>query len=245
MKKLIGGGLAALAVGLVGCGGNAAVTTPSTTSVAAPVLPVSALASGVTLPAESENDTFTRYRDHNESWRLHGSFDSTVSHLDGQLPDSGQDFLGLGWCKRTVVTEIDKPGFFGYPPDEEVAWEWGNGATKLRIHVRHADSTTDDEDIRVDITRNDADRSDCDAEKDEAFIDNLSGHKGWPDRAEAIATKRAELIRLGHAACEIQERDNEGLIATAAKVMDTYKVSGDEAGSVAVAAFDVYCPELS
>ena len=29
------------------------------------------------------------------------------------------------------------------------------------------------------------------------------------------------------------------------KVMDTYKVSGDEAGSVAVAAFDVYCPELS
>ena len=69
--------------------------------------------------------------------------------------------------------------------------------------------------------------------------------KGWPDRAQVIAAKRDELIKTGRTACTIQERDGEGAIATSVNVMDLYGVSGDEAGSVVVAAFDVYCPEAA
>ena len=133
MKRLIIGGIATIAIGLTGCGSNAGAPS-STPVVPPPVLPVSVLAPGVTLPAGSENSTFAEYRDHNESWKLRGSFDAVVSHLDGQLP-SNRDFDGLGWCSKTVATKADNPGFFGYPPDEEVTWVWGDNVSKLRIHV--------------------------------------------------------------------------------------------------------------
>ena len=133
--------------------------------------------------------------------------------------------------------------------DEEIKWAWGDNTGWLTIYVEH----DDDEDIRVRINRDVGpyDRSDCDAEKaaaptpDEAFITNLGDMKGWPDRAQVIAAKRDELIKTGRTACTIQERDGKGAIATSVNVMDLYGVSGDEAGSVVVAAFDVYCPEAA
>ena len=168
MKRLIIGGLAALAIVLTGCSGNAApASAPSTTTPPPPVEPTSALAP-ITLPAGAVDDAIGPQPHQSEYWKTHGSFDAVVSHLAGQLPTDGQDFNGLKWCTKTVVTAAEKPGFFGYPPDETVDWSWGDHDHPLSIRVFHTSSTQDDEDIQVLIDRDPnlmSDRSSCDAEK--------------------------------------------------------------------------------
>jgi hypothetical protein len=144
----------------------------------------------------------------------------------------------MTWCVEEFETYKDGSG-------SSTSWTWGDPNKSLWISISSSG------DVFIDRRTDNVDRADCTsgpttnplAPKDQAFIDDLGTMKGWPDRASVIAAKRDDLIEMGLDACAIQEQDGGGLIATSASVVDIYGVSGDEAGAVVVAAFDVYCPE--
>ena len=115
MRRLIIGGLAALAIGLTGCGSNAApasAPTPSSsvpTSMAAPI-PMSSppaestLAPNLALPIGSvDNATGVDLDDsYPQAMELSKippsiSYDVTVNRVEAQLPVR-QDYDGMAWC---------------------------------------------------------------------------------------------------------------------------------------------------
>ena len=251
MKCLIISGLAALAIGLTGCGGTVApasapspvsssstvIAAPTTTPPppAAPQLPHAVLAN-ITLPDGSTvsppivlggqtipNDPI---KDQNESWSVSAPYDTTVQSIKDQLP-VGADYEGLQWCTEIV----DGDG-------NQTMWGWGDSTKTLWISVVN----TDPHDLVFIDRRPDEfwDRSDCDAEKaaettkspDEKFVAYLANLMGVTD------TNRENLIAAGKAACEVTD---EGLNAMDA-VGESYGLTPEEAGYVTVAAEEVYCP---
>ena len=159
MKRLIIGGLAALAAAmtLTACGGKEAppiatttvAATPTSTPVTAPApvaVPVSALAPHLTLPAGSKEDDPTKYPEM-EYWRVPTPYNVTVQQLQPQLPVN-QDYDGLAWCTQSVNTKLNI-----------TQWSWGGAGSDTLVVTANDDGT-----VVIDRRLDESDdRSDCDA----------------------------------------------------------------------------------
>lgn len=76
---------------------------------------------------------------------------------------------------------------------------------------------------------------------DEADVKFLAAlrEKGVPIADEDV---EIEMNNAGYGVCTMVLNEGETLIDSAAWVMDTYEVPGDQAGTIATTAIDVYCP---
>ncbi len=107
-----------------------------------------------------------------ELWRVPTPYDTTVSHLQRQLPDK-QDFDGLMWCTKDVNTKLNI-----------TQWSWGD-AEDLLVIAANDDGT-------VTITRGPEegdDRTDCDIP--------VPGNAPYSDLAQIplpVGTARSEIF---------------------------------------------------